>query len=433
MAEEIINVLAHVENFKVISRTSAFAFKEKQVDIREIGRILNVETLLEGSVRKSGNRLRITAQLIKVADGSHIWSERYDRELKDVFAIQDEIALAIADNLKVKLIGDKTQITAKRHSENLEAYNLYLKGTYWYLMSTSEGFTKASEYFNLALKKDPDYALAYCGLAAVLIYSTLFGNVSPGKAFPKSNEYANKALEINSTLAEAYWILGAINTYYYWNWKVAERNLKHALQLNANLSIIHIFYGLLLSYTGRNVEAVSEAEQAQKLDPLSAYINAQAGLIYYYAGQIDRAIEEHRMVLTLNPNYFLAHFHLGVDYLLKSMFKETRAEYEKAMILSNGNPFITACHICNCYRVGEKDQAEKLFEDLKERSGIEYVPATSFFLIHRIRGEENQALEWLKRACTEHDTWLPLLRVFPFVIPEGSKYMVLLKEMGLDY
>ncbi|MBN1183170.1 MAG: hypothetical protein JXB49_12830 [Bacteroidales bacterium] len=433
MAEEIINVLAHIENFKVIARTSAFAFKDKQVDIREIGRILNVETLLEGSVRKSGNRLRITAQLIKVADSSHIWSEHYDRELKDVFAIQDEIALAISDNLKVKLLSEEKSMISKRHSKNIEAYNLYLKGTYWYLMLTSEGLEKASEYFNQALKKDPDYALAYCGLAAVLIYSTLFGNVSPDKALPKSNEYVNKALEIDSSLAEVYWILGAINTYYYWNWKEAERNFKHALQLNANLSIVHIFYGLLLSYTGRNVEAVSEAEQAQKLDPLSAYINTNAGMIYHYAGQIDRAVEVDQLVLSLYPNYFLAHFHLGMDYLLKSMFKETRVEYEKAMVLSNGNPFITAAHICNCYRVGEKDQAEILFEDLKERSRIEYVPATSFFLIHRIRGEENQALEWLRRACKEHDTFLPLLRIFPFVIPEGSKYMTLVKEMGLDY
>jgi TolB-like protein/Tfp pilus assembly protein PilF len=433
ITEEIINALAHIENFKIIARTSAFAFKDKQVDIREIGRILDVETLLEGSIRKAGDRLRITAQLIKVADGSHIWSERYDREIKDVFAIQDEIALAITDNLKVKLLGEEKSMIAKRHSKNLEAYNLYLKGTYWYLMSTSQGFTKALEYFNQALKKDPDYALAYCGLAAVLIYTTLFGNVSPGKAYTKANEYANKALEIDSTLAEAYWILGAINTYYSWNWKEAERNFNLALQINPNLSIVYIFYALLLTYTGRNVEAVSKAEQAQELDPLSAYINTNAGLIYYYAGQIDRAIEEHRMVLTLNPNYFLTHFHLGIDYLLKSMFKETKAEYEKAMVLSDGNPFIIACHVCNYYRLGEIDHAEKLFEDLKKRLGIEYVPATCFFLIHRIRGEENQALEWLKRACTEHDTWLPLLRVFPFVIPEGSKYMVLLKEMGLDY
>ena len=167
ITEEIINALAHIENFKVIARTSAFAFKDKQVDIREIGRILDVETLLEGSIRKDGDRLRITAQLIKVADGSHIWSDRYDREMKDVFAIQDEISLAIADNLKVKLLGETKALISKRHSENLEAYNLYLRGIYCYQMMTSEGFKNASEYFEQALQKDPDYALAYFGLALV--------------------------------------------------------------------------------------------------------------------------------------------------------------------------------------------------------------------------------------------------------------------------
>ena len=179
ISEEIINTLAHIENFKVIARTSAFAFKDKQVDIREIGRILDVETLLEGSIRKAGNQLRITAQLIKVADGSHIWSERYDRDMKDVFAIQDEISLAIADNLKVKLLGETKAMIAKRHSENLEAYNLYLKGTFYWQMLTLEGYKKASEYFEQALQKDPDYALAYIGLASVKIMSTTFGRCFP--------------------------------------------------------------------------------------------------------------------------------------------------------------------------------------------------------------------------------------------------------------
>ena len=165
MAEEIINTLSHIENFKVIARTSAFAFKGKQIDIREIGKLLNVETLLEGSVRKAGNCLRVTAQLIKVADGSHIWSERYDREIKDVFAIQDEISLAIAGNLKIKLLGESKALITKQHSEDLEAYNLFLKGTYWWQMVTGEGYNKALEYFEQALQKDPDYTLAYCRIS----------------------------------------------------------------------------------------------------------------------------------------------------------------------------------------------------------------------------------------------------------------------------
>jgi adenylate cyclase len=431
ITEEIINALAHIEDLKVIARTSAFAFKDKQTDIREIGRILDVETLLEGSIRKAGNQLRITAQLIKAADGSHIWSERYDREMKDVFAIQDEISLAVADNLKVKLLGETKAMVIKRHPENLEAYNLYLKGTYCWQISTVKGFKKAVEYFEQALQKDPDYALAYVGLVAVMLNSTLFGNVSPDKAYPKIFEYVNRALEIDNTLAEAYWALGCINIYYYWNWKEAERNFRHALQINANPSIIHIDYSVLLTITGRHEEAITEAKRAQELDPLSAYINTRVGQIFFYAGQLERAIEELQMTLTMNPSYYFAHFELGVAYLLKSMFNESITEYQKAIDLSYKNPFIIACMVCNYYRLGKKEQADKLLESLKKRSETEYVPATCFFLIHRLLGEEDQALEWLKKACGEHDTWLPWLRALPFIVSEGSNYMALLKEMGM--
>jgi len=334
MAEEIINVLAHVENFKVIARTSAFAFKEKQVDIREIGRILNVGTLLEGSVRKSGNRLRITAQLIKVEDGSHIWSERYDREMKDVVAIQDEIALAIADNLKVKLIGESKVSVAKQHSENIEAYSLYLKGTYLWQLMTLEGYNKASEYFEQALQKDPGYVLAYCGLAAGNIMSTAFGDTSPNKAIPKAIEYATEAHKIDDTIAEIYWILGAVNTFYYWNWKEAEKNYNKAIRINPNSSLIHMFYSFMLTFSGRNEEAIVEAKRAQELDPLSGFINTYTGLMYHWAGKVERAMEEHQLTLTLYPDYFLAHYHLGLGYRLKGMYEEATVEYKKSVELS---------------------------------------------------------------------------------------------------
>jgi len=432
ITEEIINTLARIENFKVIARTSAFAFKDKQVDIREIGHTLDVETLLEGSIRKTDNRLRITAQLIKVSDGSHIWSERYDREMKDVFAIQDEISLAIADNLKIKLLGGTKTIISKRHSENLEAYNLYLKGTYSYQMLTAEGLKKASEYFEQALQKDPDYALAYVGLGYASWLSATWGNVPPHKAYPIANEYANKALKKDSTLADAYSVLGTIHTFYYWNWKEAERYYKLALQINPSSSMIHINYAALLTFTGRHDEAIFEAKRAQVIDPLSGYINTRTGEAFHYAGQYDRAIEEYRMTLTINPNYYLAHLQLGRAYLFsKGMISEAVAEFEKAMDLSDGNLFVIAALVRLYDQIGKKDQAEKLFDSLKKRSEIYYVPATSFCLIYRFRGDEVLALEWLKRACAEHDTFLPWLKDNPVYFPEGSRYKALLKEVGL--
>ena len=184
--------------------------------------------------------------------------------------------------------------------------------------------------------------------------------------------------------------------------------------------------------TGRHEEAISEAKRAQELDPLSCYINTRTGDAFEYAGQHNRAIEEYRMTLKINPNYFFTHFQLGwVYYYAKGMVKESVAEYKKAVDLSDGNPFAIASLVCRYYQIGEKDKADKLFESVKKRSETEYVPATSFYLIHRVRGEEELALEWLKRACTEHDTFLPWLRVNPIFIPEGSRYMALLKEMGL--
>lgn len=429
IAEEIINALVHIESFKVIARTSAFSFKGQQIDIREIGRILDVETVLEGSIRKDGNRLRITAQLIKTADGSHIWSERYDCAMKDVFAIQDEISLAILNNLKVKLLGETKAMITKRHSENLEAYNLYLRGTYCWQMMTIEGYKKASDYFEQALRKDPDYALAYVGFATVKIASTAYGDVPPNEAFPKAIEYVNNALKIDNTLDGAYSALGVINTFYYWNWKEAEQNFKHALQINPNSSLIHIYYSFLLTCTGRHKEAISEAKRAQELDPLSYFINTFTGVAFAFAGQFNRAIKEYQMTLTINPDYFFAHNQLGIAYFGKSMLKEGVAELEKAVDLSDGNPLVATILVLGYYLVRKKDQAEKLFDSLKKRSETEYIPATSIYLVHRIRGEDELALEWLRRACTEHDTSLLWYRARQ--IRKGSKYMALLKEMGL--
>jgi tetratricopeptide (TPR) repeat protein len=239
-------------------------------------------------------------------------------------------------------------------------------------------------------------------------------------------EYTNKALKIDSTLAEAYWLLGNIDIYVNWNWKEAESNYKRALQINPNLSLIHMSYSGLLTITGRYEEAISEAKRAEELDPLSGF--AMTGSTFYMAGQNDRAIEELKMNLTINPKYYQTHMYLGFAYLTKEMNKEAVSELEKAVDLSKGNPFVISWLVFSYYIIGENDQADKLFDSLKKRSETEYVPATCFFNIYRVRGEEDLAFEWLKRACTEHDTFLPWFRNG---FPEGSKEQALLKEVGL--
>jgi adenylate cyclase len=432
VTEDIINALVHIENFKVIARTSAFAFKNKQVDIREIGRKLNVETLLEGSIRKDGNRLRITAQLVKVSDGSHIWSERYDRDMKDVFAVQDEISLAIVDNLKIRLLRGKKEMIAKRHTGNLDAYNLYLRGTYYWQMMADEGNKKAIEYFEQALLKDPDYALAYVGLASTIINDSFWGNVPPNDAYPKAIEYLNKALGIDNNLGEAYSVLGLINTFYHWDWEKAEQNFKHALKMNPNSSLIHIYYSFLLTCTHRHEEAIREAKRARELDPLSVYICTEVGTAFAWNGQLERAIEEYRMSLSINPNYYYIHYMLGNAYMGTSMLQEAISEREKAVHFSDGKLSVIAFLACGYYRIGKIDQADKLFDNLKKRSETEYVPASYFYLIHKHRGDEDLAFNWFSRACSDHDSLLLWFLTSPLLNFDDPPYQSLLKKIGLE-
>jgi TolB-like protein/Flp pilus assembly protein TadD len=434
ITEEIINALSHVGSIKVIARTSAFMFKGKHKDIREIGKKLDVETLLEGSVRKAGNRLRITAQLVKVFDGSHIWSDAYNRELEDVFEIQEEISLAIVDNLKVKLLGKERTTILKRYTEDLEAYNLILKGNYYCQMMTAEGFKNAIECFEQSLQKDSNYALGYSGLASVFWYISYWGNVPPNKAYPKSKEYAKKALEIDNTLAEAHAALGFVHMNYDWNWKLAEQEYKKAIKLNPNSALIYMYYSFLLTFEERYKEAISKAKQAQELDPLNFWMNTNACLSLIWGGHYDESIDTARMTITMNPNYFYSHYILGVAYNARSMTEEAMKEYEKAVNLSGGIPRVVTGLAIAYYEFGKKAKAEKLIDSIKKRSGDEYVPSTCFYWIHKARGDLDQAYKWLERAVNEHDSFLPWIIGHPdenMKIPDEPRFNELMKKVGL--
>ena len=435
--EEVLNNLMKIKDLRVLSRTSTAQYQgSDRPTIPEIAKKLNVNYIVEGSGQKYGNTFILSVQLIAANKEKHLWGESYEEEIKEVrdyVRIRNRIARAIASELKAIITPEEKQLIEKVPTNNLEAYNLYLKGTYFYQKMTKEGLREASEYFERALRKDPDFALAYIGLSQFNGSSTFWGNVPPDEAIPKAREYVEKALKIDTTLAEAYWQLGNFNTFYYWNWKEAERNYRHAIKLNPNSSLIHTDYSNLLTIMGRHNEAISEAKLAQELDPLSTFVIARTGAAYAYNGQFDKAIEEYRISLAMDPNYFYAHFELANAYLSKEMSKEAITEYEKSVDLSDGNPFITATLICNYYGNGKIEQAEALFESLKKRSLTEYIPPTSFFLIYRFRGQEDLAVEWLKKALTGHDTFLPMLKSSSAIFPAGSGYVALLKEAGLDY
>jgi len=434
LAEEIINALTKIKDLNVVARTSAFAFKGEKLDVREIGGRLNVRTVLEGSVRKSGNRLRITAQLINVVDGYHLWSEKFDRNLEDVFAIQDEISGAIVEHLKVKLLKGERDAVFRRYTENMEAYTLYLKGIYFLRMYTVDGFKKAIEFFQAALQKDPDYALAYAGLAEVFYPAAFWGNVPPREAYPKTKEYAEKALEKDDSVGEAHAALGLVYTFYEWNWQEAERTLKRALELNPNSSIAHMSYSWYLTLTRRYEEAVIEAKTAQALDPLSALINAHVGFALFWARKFDEAIEELEAFLSITPNFFLSHYYLSLCLRAKSQLEEAVRENEKAVQLSGEAPFPTMILTSSYFEMGKIEQGEKLFKALKERSKHEYLPPMGFSIIHLLRGERDQAFEWFKKALDERDSFLPWCLDVPiekYSIPDEPEFNALLKKVGL--
>ena len=435
VTEEIINALSHIQDLHVVARTSAFSFKGKDIDIREIGHKLNVETVLEGSIRKAGNRIRITSQLIKIEDGYHLWSEKYDRELEDIFAIQDEVSLAIVESLKVKLLKTEKSAVVKRHTEDLDAYNLYLKGCYQRNRLTIDSFKEADRYYREALKIDSHYSLAFTGLSDLYVRKSFWGNVEPHKTYPKAREAAEKALEIDNCLSEAHDRLGSYYTWYEWNWIAAEREFKHAIELKPNLAEIHMNYSWLLQVNKRHDEAIAEMNRAMELDPLSPFILGFAGSAYYHSHRYKEVLEILQEAILMDPHFFMFHFVLGITYMEMQMLEEAIEELEKAVKLSTSTPLAITMLATAYYRSEKKTEAHKLLQDLYNRSKKEYIRSTSFAIIHLARGEVEEALQYLDQAVEERDGYLPIFTLLPpsytHNICSNPHYKALLKKMGL--
>lgn len=410
VAEELINALTKIKGLQVASRTSSFQFKGKADDVSRIGEKLNVETLLEGSVRKAGKKLRITAQLIKTADGYHLWSEKYDREMEDVFAIQDEIARTIVNMLKVQL-GVQSGSLIQPHSTDIEAYNLFLKGRYYWNKRTTETLKKSVEYFELAIDRDPAYALAYAGLAdsyGVLGYQEA---MRPRDVMPKAKSAAAKALEINETLAEAHASLGYARMHYDYDWTGAESEYKRSIELNAAYPTCHHWYALLLAAMERSEESIAQIKLAQGLDPLSLVINAVHGYTLYFARKYDQTIDQCHKALELDQKFGITRWILGHAYEQKGMFNEAIQQFQETVNQSGDIAIGCLGHV---YAVaGEKDKALKIANDLEKRSLSTYVSPYYCGLIYAGLGDNNLAFEWLERAFDQHSSPLMYLKVEP--------------------
>ncbi len=437
IAEELINALTQLEGLHVVARTSAFFFKGKDVKIRDIGKELNVKTILEGSVRTAGNRVRITAQLVNVDDGYHLWSEKYDRDLEDIFAIQDEISETIVDKLKLKLLETEKRELRKRQTVDLEAYNLYLKGRWFWNKQTEEDLKKAIECFERSLEKDPNHAPSYAGLADCYSALPFYAAYQPEQALQKSTEAATKALHLDPDLAEAHVSLGRIMKNFEWDWEKAEKEFRRAIELNPGCASAHHWLANNFVCLTRFEEAIEEVTHALRLDPLSIAINEFSGFVYFFAGKSEQAIEALKRTLEMDAGSANAHVLLGLIYSRQSWYEEALSELEKARRISKGLDVLVEPRIAVTYaRMGQTDKAQQALADLLERSKKEYVSPYFLADVEFSLGRFDRAFDFLEKAYERHDNWLQYLKADPkfeiLNLRSDPRYIALLKKMGLD-
>lgn len=413
MTEELISALSKIAGLRVIARTSVMRYKNARKSIGEIGKELNVSAILEGSVRKAENKVRITIQLADPETEEQMWSEKYDRDLEDIFAVQSEIAQKVAAELEVQINKSEKLNLAKKATDSKEAYTLYLEGRHFLNTRTEENLKKAIERFEKALEKDPQYALSYTGVADSYAVLALLEFLPPTEAFPEARTAAEKALEIDNRLAEAHTSLGVVRFQYDWDWEGAENEFKRAIQLNPSYAAARQFYADFLKSQGRFEEALSEMSQASALDPLSLSINTGLGHVLYLSRQYDRAIEQYRNTIKLDPNFIQARLWFGRPYLQKRMYKEAIAELDDAVRLSGGSTISLAMLAHANGTAGNRDEAEKILEKLMERSKHQYVPSYWIAMIHVGLGAEDQAFTWIERAFQERSSWLVWAKVEP--------------------
>jgi len=398
ITESLINSLSQLPHLRVMSRDSAFMFKGKDTDAQTVGRQLGVRAVFKGRVMQRGENLDISAELVDARDGSHIWGQQYTRDAADLFTLQNDLAREITSALRMRLTGDDEKRMTKANTANPEAYEDYLKGRYWWNKLNEEGMHKGIEYFQQAIAKDPNYALAYSGLADCSGALAVFGFASPKDVFPRAEEAALRAVEIDETLAEAHTSLGLLKLDYDWEWRDAETEFQRAIALNPNYAYAHLFYGEALDRVGRFEESVAEHKRAVQLDPLSLIVNAVTGRALYEARQYDQAIEQERKTLDLDPNYILAHYDLGMAYLQKSMYAEGIGVFQKALAIYPGNTEELS-GLGYAYAVaGRRAEAQKVLDKLNDISKEKYVPGWYVAMIYAGLGDKGKAFEWLEKS-----------------------------------
>jgi len=432
ITEDVINALSQVKDLQVASRTSSFAFKHKDQDIREIGRQLNVGTVLEGSVRRHADRLRVTAQLIDVSSGYHLWSEQYEREMADVFAIQDEISCAIVETLKGTLISRGSENLVRSYTDNMEAYSLYLRGRYFW-NQRGAGLEKASQYFREAIDEDPEYAPAHSALADTYALFGWYRAMAPSEAFPIAMDEARKALELDDRLAEAHRSLAFVLLMHEWDWDGAGREFHRSLELNPGLATTHHWYAEYLMAMGRLADAIDHSRRALELDPLGLIIHVLLGMAYYLSRRPDDSVRECLKTLEMEPEFTPTFIWLGQAYLQLKEYGKAIDVFQREVELSPERP-TTVAYLAASYALsGDRARANAILGELHDRAENDFVSCFDYALIHFALEEDEEGFRWIDCAYEERAPWLVWLRVDPMFdrVRPDPRFQQLLAKMRL--
>jgi len=433
IAEELINVMTTIHELKVVARTSAFSFKGKDEDIRNIGKKLNVKTILEGSVRKSGNQLRISVQLIEVKNGYHIWSHVYDQEMKDVFDIQKEIASAIVTTLKAKLLPEEQKQLEKKQYKNSEAFQLYLKGRFHWNKRTEADLNRAIGYFNQAIELDPGYAMAFAGLASTYVILPEHSGLMQNEFYQKAMFYAEKASELDPSIAEPYAVTGMIKYANEFEWDSAEDEFKRAINLNPNYPTAHHWYSMYLRYQGRFAESLAECRISLELDPLSPILNTNLGWTLYSMQEYDLAKDQFQKTIALNPDFPMPYYGLAAIKLTHDQFNEAIAEFRKGEKYDLGDSINLAINGYIFAKTGRDSEAMKALDKLMVYSEQGYSASMGIALIYIGLGDKDRAFEWLWKAYDDREAKLVELKIDPTWnnLHSDPRFNELLKKIGL--
>ena len=431
MADTLITRLSNLKEIAVRPTSAVLKYADGGKGMIEIGRELGVESVLEGSIHISGGRMRVTVQLVSVRDQTPLWADKFDEQFTDIFTVEDSIAERVAERLALRLSSEERKALAKHHTENTEAHLLSLSGRYRLEKRTPEATRKAIEFFERAIEKDPNYALAYADIAESYFTLSITGSMPPREAFPRAKEAATKALNIDPLLAEGHCDLGIAKFFHDWDWSGAERNFKRAIEINPNYALPHEMYAHLLSNLGRHEEALAESSRALELDPLSLISNAVRGQMLFFAGKYDDAVALLQKAIDVEPNFWISHLTLGKVYERQKIYQQAIAEFQRASDLS-GAPEPKSL-LGYTYAVsGKLAEARRVLDELEQMSAQHYVAPKHIALVYAGLREKDEMFAWLEKAFEDRDISLTFIKVEPRwdEYREDPRFADLLRRVG---